>query len=125
MLQRAFEALRPGGVFALDVPNVPGVVRDFQRCMVRHGNSAGQRVTVVRESVVNLACGTLEQTWTWLVANREPITRRSTLRLYLPHQIGEMLKSIGFEQIRFWGGTDRSPLDLDSPRLVIAAERPA
>ena len=55
MLQRAFESLRPGGIFALDVPNFPAVIRNFQRCLARHGTSAGRHVTVVRESVVDLA----------------------------------------------------------------------
>jgi SAM-dependent methyltransferase len=124
MLQRAFESLRPGGRLALDVPNAPGILRDFQRCLARHGISAGRRVTVVRESTVNLILGTLDQTWTWLTEGQEPITRQSAIRLYLPHQIREMLEQCGFRQIQFWGGIDRSPLTLDAPRLVITAERP-
>jgi hypothetical protein len=124
MLQRAFESLRPGGRFALDVPNLPGLLRGFQRHLVRHGQSNGKSVTLIRESSVNLVDGLLEQTWTWLVENESPVERHSALRLYLPHHIREMSEQCGFENVRFFGSVDRDPLVLDSPRLICVAERP-
>lgn len=124
MLLRAFETLRPGGRFALDVPNLPGVLRGFQRHLVRHGESAGRAVTLVRASEINLQRGLLEQTWTWLIEGRPPVERRSALRLYLPHQIRELMEQSGFTDVRFFGSIDRDTLKLDSPRLICVAERP-
>jgi SAM-dependent methyltransferase len=124
MLQRAFESLRPGGRIALDVPNVAGVLRNFQRWLVRQGTSARGSVVVVRESTVNLVRGTLDQTWTWHIEGCAPMTRRSAVRLYLPHQLRELLEQAGFTGFRCWGDLTRSPLQLDSPRLLVVAERP-
>lgn len=123
MFQRAYESLRPGGRFALDVPNFTGLMRGFQRHIVRHGESAGNAVTLIRESTLNLRDGLLEQTWTWLTAGQPAVDRRSQLRLYLPHQICEMLKSVGFENVRLYGDITRTPLTIDSGRLICVAER--
>ena len=93
MLARAYESLLPGGRFALDVPHLPGLLRGFQKHMVRRGQFDGREVLLVRESQVNLHDGLLEQVWSWHVEGRELRRRRRTLRLYLPHQIAEMLES--------------------------------
>lgn len=124
MLQRAFESLRPGGMYALDVPNFVGLIRGFQKHLVRRGESNGRQVTCVRESRLNLRKGTLEQTWDWIVEGRPNDRRTSALRIYLPHQIAEMLAAAGFCSIQLFGGLDKRELQLDSPRLIALARRP-
>ena len=123
MFQRAFDSLVPGGRFALDVPNLPGLIRGFQRHIVRRGESAGKSVTLIRESTLNLVDGQLEQTWTWLTEGQPPVDRQSRLRLYLPHQIREMLESVGFKDVRFFSDVDKAPLTIDSGRLICVCER--
>lgn len=124
MLQRAFEALRPGGCFALDIPNFPGVLRGFQRHLVRRGISGGRHVTLIRESEIDLCRGRLEQLWTWIVEGRSSVERRSSLRLYLPHQVREMLEQCGFQDVRFYGDVQGEPFAVDSSRLLLVATRP-
>lgn len=124
MIARAYDALRPGGRFALDVPNLCGVLRNFQRHLVRRGESRGRKVTLIRESTVVLERGVLKQVWTWLIDGRPPIERTSELRLYLPHQVREMLASCGFDNIRLLGSIAAEELTLDSPRLICTASRP-
>lgn len=124
MFECAFRTLVSGGWLALDVPNFPGIIRGFQRYLVRSGECDGRHVTCVRESVLNLEHGRLEQTWSWLAAG-EPVSRRySALRLYWPHQIAEMLATAGFEDVRMFGGIDETPLGMDSPRLICIARKP-
>lgn len=125
MIARAYDALRPGGCFALDVPNLCGVLRTFQRQMVRRGESHGRQVTLIRESTMVLERGVLRQLWTWLIDGRSPIERTSELRLYLPHQIRELLAACGFADIRLLGSIAAEELTLDSPRLICTARRPA
>ena len=124
MLHRAYESLLPGGRFALDVPNFPGVLRGFQRQMVKRGKADGRNVLLVRESQVNLRDGVLEQVWTWHVEGCDVRERRSSLRMYLPHQIADMLEKCGFEDIRLLGSTRGDVLGMDSPRLICTARRP-
>lgn len=124
MLERAFDALRPGGRFALDLPNFPAVLRGFQRHLVRRGTSEGRRVTLIRDSQIDLGRGSLDQLWTWLIEGQPPVERRSSLRLYFPHQVRDMLEQCGFREIRFFGGMRGEELTMDSPRLLLVASRP-
>jgi SAM-dependent methyltransferase len=125
MLERAFEALRPGGRFALDVPNFAALVRNFERHIVRRGTSEGRQVMLIRESTISLERGALEQLWTWVPENGPRVERKSRLRLYWPHQIALMLAECGFENIRLRGGHASGALTIDSPRLICTATRPA
>ena len=124
MLARAYESLKPGGKYAMDVPNFAGLIRGFQRHLVRTGESDGRTVTCVRESRINLQAGLLEQTWSWIVEGRRIDKRKSALRIYFPHEIAEMLRSVGFDKIELFGGIDSSCIELDSPRLVIVGRKP-
>ena len=125
MMLRAFESLQPGGVYSLDVPNMPFLVRNFQHFLVRHGvNREGRAVTVLRESRLDLAAGQLLQEWRWIVESRPADCRYSALRLYMPHQLTEMLMKAGFVDVKLFGGIDDSLLTIDSPRLLITARKP-
>ena len=124
MIQRAFECLKPGGRYALDIPNLPSLLRGFQHHIVKTGQSNGRDVTCVRHSNINLEQGLLEQTWQWF-AEGQPVDRRcSALRLYMPHQVSEMLLRVGFESIQQLGSVDGQPLSIDSPRLILIARKP-
>lgn len=123
MLHRAYEALEPGGMYALDVPNYPGVLRNFQYHLVRTGQSDGKEVTCVRESQVDWGSGQLKQVWKWFVEGAPVDTRHSALRLYWPHQIREALLRVGFVDIEMFGEVDCRALDLDSPRLILVARK--
>ncbi len=124
MLQRAFDCLKPGGFYALDIPNLPNLLRDFQYHLVKTGQSSERAVTCMRHSNINLEKGLLEQTWQWFVEGQAVDLRHSKLRLYLPHQVGEMLQQVGFEKIEQLGGIDGQPLTIDSPRLILIARKP-
>ena len=120
MLRRAFECLTPGGRFLLDYQHVPRVLRHFQHTLTkRHGD-----VLLLRESTVDLTAGALRQTWTFLLPDGTRRSRRSEVRLYLPHQLGEMLREVGFADVQFFGDADRRELSLDSPRCVVVGTRP-
>jgi SAM-dependent methyltransferase len=121
MLRRAFEALVPGGAFALDFMNVPGVYRGFQRSVV----TRKAEVVLVRESELDLSRGVMKKRWTYFVPGGERVVHDSAVRLYQPHDLGEMLRSVGFEGIEFFGDVGGEPLALDSPRCIAVARRPA
>ncbi len=124
MIQRAWDCLAPGGKFAMDVPNFPGLIRNFQFHLVRSGQSAGREVTCVRESQIDWSSGQLKQKWQWISADAPIVIRESALRIYWPHQIADMLLSVGFVDIKMYGDLDRSKLKMDSPRLILIATRP-
>ncbi|MCA9040820.1 MAG: class I SAM-dependent methyltransferase [Planctomycetaceae bacterium] len=125
MLNCAFEALIPGGRFALEMLNFTGVLRNFQRCMVRRGISKGKSVTCVRESEINLSRGLLQQKWTWITEGQPEVVRNSALRMYYPWQIKEMLEIAGFIEIELYADLAKQPLCIDDSRLIVTASKPS
>jgi SAM-dependent methyltransferase len=119
LLRRARESLRPNAGFALDYQHVPRILRDFQRCLVHRRKHEQGDLVLIRESRVDLAAGSLLQTWTFFLPDGRRVERRSAVRLYLPHVLGEMMREAGFTDIRFHGGLVDEPLDLDSPRCIV------
>lgn len=124
MLRRAFGALRPGGRFAIDTLNVPGLLRDFKPCMMRRGPTAAGEVLLIRESVINHRRGAIEQTWTYVMPDGTRDVRLSSVRLYLPHQVKEMLERCGFERVEFFGSPKGEPLEIGSARCILTAGKP-
>lgn len=124
MIRRAYESLRPGGLFALEMPNFFSLLRNFQPRMERQGVSAGRDVTLVRESTIDMRRGRLEQVWTWNTAGREPFHHRSALRIYFSYQIAEMFDECGFTDIRFFADVRSKKFTLDDPRFICVGERP-
>lgn len=125
MLQRVFEALKPGGRFLLDYQNVPRILRHFQECLVHRQTMPAGEVLLLRESTIDLPGGWLRQHWTFLMPDGRRCQRATAVRLYLPHDLAAMLRRCGFQDITFHGGVRGEPLGLDSPRCICAARRPS
>ena len=125
MLARAFEALVPGGRFALDTMNVPGVLRSFQRDVALRKQTPRGEVLLLRESSIDLARGMMDKRWTYFVGDRLEVEHRSSVRLYLPDAVATMLRGVGFTDVELLGSTAGEALALDSPRLIALARRPS
>ena len=124
MLARAFEALVPGGRFVLDTLNLPGVLRGFREHVVTRRATSRGEVTLVRESRVDLGAGALLKRWTYFLPDGRRVEHDSTVRLYLPHTLGELFRSVGFTSVELFGSIAGDPLGLDSPRCLVLARRP-
>ena len=119
MLRRAFEALVPGGRFALDYPNIANLYTVFRpHEITRRGD-----ITMLRESRLDLANGLLHKRWTFLRGTQR-VERDSTLKLYTPDRLGALLASVGFVELQMFGGLDGSPLALERPRCIVVGVRP-
>ncbi|MBI3271145.1 MAG: methyltransferase domain-containing protein [Planctomycetes bacterium] len=126
MLERARDALRPGGRFLLDYPNVACLLHDFKPCMTRRMTSPadGGEVLLVRESALDLTRGMLDQVWTYLLRDGRRWTRKSSVRLYLPHVLADLLRAAGFVDVEFFGGLRGEPLRPESMRCICGARKP-
>jgi SAM-dependent methyltransferase len=125
MLARAFDALRPGGRFALDTMNAPGVLRGFHRDVAIRRQTPRGEVLLLRESEVDLARGRLLKRWTYFVGDRRAVEHRSSVRLYMPDALVTMLERVGFVDVTLLGSLAGEPLGLDSARLIALARRPS
>ncbi len=120
MLQRALEALEPGGRFALDFLNVPGVLAGFRPCEIdRRGD-----VIMLRASRLDLAAGLLHKVWTFIGSDGRRVERPSTVRLYTPDRLVALFGEVGFTDVQVFGGVDGRAIALDAPRCIVVGARP-
>lgn len=119
MLLRAFEALVPGGRFALDFPNAANLYAVFRP----HEITRRGEITMLRESSFDLARGLLHKQWTFLAGGRR-VERTSVLRLYTPDQLAALFAGVGFTDLAFYGDLDGAPLALGRSRCIVVGVRP-
>lgn len=120
MLHRAFEALAPGGRFALDFLNAPAVLRHLRAREV----TAGDGVELVRDTHVDADTGLMHKRWTFTAPDGRRIERPSAIRLYHPEPLAALVRSVGFDDVRLLGSVAGEPLAADSPRCIVVARRP-
>ncbi len=123
MLARAFDALVPGGRFALDTMNVPGVLRAFQRDVVLRRETPRGEVLLLRESAIDLPRGRMLKRWTYFVGGERKVEHESSVKLYMPDVVAGMLRRAGFVDVQLLGSLAGEPASLDSPRLIALARR--
>jgi SAM-dependent methyltransferase len=125
MLARARDALVPGGRFALDTMNVPGVLRGFQHEVALRRDTPRGEVLLLRESSIDLARGRMLKRWTYFVGQDKKVEHASSVKLYMPDVVADLLRRAGFVDVEMVGSTAGEPLALDSPRLIAIARRRA
>lgn len=123
MLARAYESLRPGGIFLLDTMNAPGVLRHFQPSMISRRKIEGGELVLLRESSIDLPAGALEKRWTYFLPDGRQVVHRTRVRLYQPHELGHLLRAVGFVDVQFFGDIAAEPLTLDTLRCICRARR--
>lgn len=124
MLCRILQSLKPGGRLALDFPNVPFLYRHFQKSIShRYPLEEGEAI-LIREAVIDVSHGLLEQQWLCLLPDGRSLKRESALRLYQPWDLSDMLEECGFVDIEVVGNLNDEPWSLDCQRCICLARRP-
>jgi 2-polyprenyl-3-methyl-5-hydroxy-6-metoxy-1,4-benzoquinol methylase len=123
MIRRAHGALKPGGLFALDTMNPPGVLRHFQPTLVNRHDSADGQTVLLRESQVDLHAGTLNKRWTYFLAKGERVVHDTVVRLYMPHQLVEMFQAAGFTEVELFADCQGKALTIDDLRCIVRARK--
>ncbi len=124
MLARAFEALVPGGRFALDTMNVPGVLHRFLPEVVTERDTALGPIRLTRRSRYDATAGVMHKVWRYALADGREVEHESQVRAYTPPELGRLLESVGFGRLRFVGSVNGEALTLESPRCIVIAEKP-
>jgi SAM-dependent methyltransferase len=118
VVQHVYEALRPGGVFLLDVAGKETLARQFRP---RDWQAVGDTVVVEER--------TITQHWGW-IANRwllfrgtEPIELRFGHRLYAATELVGLLQACGFGTLEVYGDLLGHAYDHEARRLVVVARK--
>ena len=120
MLTAAARSLKPGAPFLLDSTNMARVLAHFQPTLVSEP-AAGLRLT--RHSHFDWERGLLLQHWLYEHADGSRDESRSALRLYLPHQLADLLDGAGFEPEQIYGDYDGAAFRSDSRRAIWRARK--
>ena len=115
LLDRFCRALRSGGAFVLDTRNRDHYIRNYaeeERWPVPGG-------TVRMKHLLDLTTSRIRSQW-WL-EEEDRFLGETGLRLYSPHELYRMLRPERWSRVELFGGLDGSPIDLDSPRIVLVA----
>ncbi len=124
MLASAHAALTRGGRFALDTMNVPGVLAEFRPETVLSKQTERGELRLVRHSRVDVLRGRLDKRWCYTLPDGRTLERHSSVRLYLPHTIADMLAAAGFRDVALFGSVAGEPLEMNSPRCIAIGTKP-
>jgi 2-polyprenyl-3-methyl-5-hydroxy-6-metoxy-1,4-benzoquinol methylase len=118
LLERVYRALRPGGTFAVEVPQRDPTVRNLRPADRFEGPKRYTDVTRHFDPEDNSVTEIFE-----VVSPDE--TRRYDLRyrLYSPEELVALLQEAGFTVLTVYGDYEGTPLDPESPTILVIARK--
>ncbi|HBA59525.1 MAG TPA: hypothetical protein DCZ92_01620 [Elusimicrobia bacterium] len=117
-LKGAARALKPGGLFLIDIVNGECVRKGF---VPRNWWDMGdhyhlEELELTRDGAFN--------TWTKIMKRTGKAQTKSFFsRLYTRERLGAALEKAGLKPLKFWGGFKGQPLSEDSIRLIVLAKK--
>lgn len=127
-VRRVFEALRPGGVVFLDLPNLLWILRNDLPPQPHASVVHGREVILHRRQEVDFHRATFTTTDEYVFAGeRGPgVEFVHAYGIVGFPEVDFHLKEAGFEDVRAFAGYDaRAPERLDGPRMLVTARKPA
>lgn len=126
-VQRIFEALRPGGVVFLDLPNSLWILANYQAPAPHASTVQGLEVTLHRRQEIDLHDALIITTDEYIFAGerRPRVELVHTYGIFGFPEIRHHLREAGFEDVRTFNGYhSRAPERLDGPRMLVTARKP-
>jgi SAM-dependent methyltransferase len=123
MLRAAFSALRPGGRFALDYPDMERVRANFLPRTERRRHTSSGLVTAVREARLDERRQMLVDRWTFTNPSGQRRVCAGETRLYARAELRASLRAAGFEVLRAVA-PEEVGYPADAGRCIWLARRP-
>lgn len=121
VLRGVARALRPGGLFLMDVVNRDYLVRVFQaRGWMPLGKGyllEERRFTADKRRIVNR--------WIRIFPDGRKMERSHDLHIYDWRSLSALLRRAGLKPVRFWGDFKGGPLSPRTNRMIALARKPA
>jgi SAM-dependent methyltransferase len=119
VLKKAYQALKPGGRFVLQVANRDWVIAHF----VSQGWEEAGGVVSWESREFDYATSTNRVTWR-LMRDGKVSTHQVNLRMYTYHEMIAMFRKVGFIDIAGFGGTKDQPISKDKMYMWIFGTKP-
>jgi len=120
----ARKALKPGGMFLLDLPNKERLMRHFEPTAWEQSGEGRGDVALDKASY-NLETGRLETQRTLVGKDGGRKAVFLSERVYTLTEIKTLLAAAGLSYRQCWGDFDAGPYGMDSRRMIVLAHRPA
>lgn len=123
MLEAARKALKPGAKLVIDVLNREWLVRHYEPNFWERGED-GKGAVALDQISIDFEKGRLDNKRVVVGADGRRTPAFVSARLYALSELIAQLERAGLRYVQCWGGFDGASYGLDSPRLVVLAERP-
>lgn len=123
MLRCVFDSLAGGGLLALDLQNIPRIMRDFQHSIVQQPE-VGSVALVIQRNTPDFRAGMMCSEWLIVDQDGKKRSREIKTRMFMPHEVVRMLARVGFVDMELYGSTEGESFSLDSRRCIVIARRP-
>ena len=120
VLKQAFENLKAGGIFLMDVVGKEYAVRNLEDIVARQLDDGG--VLIEQPQITHNMCR-LENRW-MLVQEGTVEQGEWGHWIYSGKELINLVKEAGFIHVEIFGSWDQDSYELDSERLILIAEKP-
>jgi SAM-dependent methyltransferase len=114
-----WRALKPSGALLIDMPAPETIFPHFRE---RFWAEAGDFV-VLAESRYDHETGRIEGDWTILAPDGRREKRHSSMRLYTYRELLDLLRTVGFAEVKGFDAENLEPFALGASRLVLVAAK--
>ena len=113
-------ALRPGGHLLIDTMNHDWLMRAFRANEWHEGPDGG---LMLERRNYDIHTGRIDVDWLYVTPEGERRHQSHSLRLYTFTELKAMLSKAGLAVRRTWGGMDERDFSMESPRMIVLAEK--
>lgn len=118
VLQKVFEALKPGGRFLIELLNRDFIIRNFSE----RDEKVIEGIKVIEERSFDILTSRVNGTITRHEKDG-PVVKKTCWRLYSAHELRNILEGIGFKFIAGYGNIEREPLSLNTRLMRLVWEK--
>jgi SAM-dependent methyltransferase len=118
VIENVYKSLKDGGKFLIDIMGKEVLARIFREKRWREENG----LLILEEAKLAEDFSSIDSRWIFIKDDRRDECS-FTLRIYSAAELGELLKSCGFEQLKVYGDLSGSPYDQTAKRLVVLAHK--